>query len=67
MATSAVAKARHITVDDRDPEIGFRREMIMDAGLADAETVGDVLIAECAVAAGLDQHLGEVEDLFGGV
>jgi len=36
-------------------------------GFPDAEAVGDVLIAERAVAAGLDQRLGEIEDLFGGV
>ena len=40
--------------------------MIVDAGFADAEAVGNVLIAEGAVAAGLDQRLGEIEDLFGG-
>ena len=39
----------------------------MDAGLADAERIRDVLITEGAVAAGLDQRLGEIEDLFGGV
>ena len=39
----------------------------MDAGLSDPEAVCDVLIAEGAVAARLDQHLGEIEDLFGGL
>jgi hypothetical protein len=38
----------------------------LSAGLADAERVRDVLIAEGAIAAGLDQRLGEVEDLLGG-
>ena len=56
-----------VAVDDRNPEIGLGREMIMDAGLADSEAVGDVLVAEGAVAAGLDQRLGEIEDLLGGL
>ena len=42
------------------------RKVMVDAGLADAEAVGDVLVAEGAVAASLDQRLGEIENLFGG-
>jgi len=40
--------------------------MIVDARLRDAERVRDVLIAEGAVAARLDQRLGDVENLLGG-
>ena len=67
MAVSAVVEPDDVAVDDGDAEIGLGREMIVDAGLADAEAVGDVLIAERAVAARLDQRLGEIEDLFGGL
>ena len=67
MAASAVIEAGDVAVDHGNAEIGLGREVIVDAGLADAEAVGDVLIAEGAVAAGLDQRLGEIEDLFGGL
>ena len=61
------AESLDIAVDHGNPEFGLRSKMVVDAGLADAEAVGNVLIAERAVAAGLDQRLGEIEDLFGGV
>ena len=67
IAARRVAEARDVAVDDGDAEIGLGREVIVDAGLADAEAVGDVLVAEGAVAAGLDQRLGEIEDLLGGL
>ena len=62
-----VAEAGHVTVDDGDSKVGLGGEMIVDARLADAEAIGDVLVAEGAVAACLNQRLGEIEDLFGGL
>src|SRR5262249_59184325 len=59
------AEARGIAIDDGHAELGLRWKMIMDARLGEAERVRDVLIAEGAVAARLDQRLGEVEDLLG--
>jgi hypothetical protein len=61
------AEAVGVAVDDRQAEIGLRREVIVDAGLADAEGVGNVLVAERVVAARLDQRLGDVEDVRCGV
>jgi hypothetical protein len=57
------AEARDIAIDDGHAELGLRRKMIVDARLGEAERVRDILIAEGAVAARLDQRLGEVEDL----
>jgi hypothetical protein len=59
------AKSLGVAIDDGNAKVGFRREVVVDAGLADAERVGDVLVAEGAVAARLNQRLGHVEDLFG--
>ena len=60
------SEALDIAIDDGNAQIGFRRKMIMDAGLGHAERIGNILIAERAVAARLDQYLGEIEYLFGG-
>ena len=62
-----VPETGNVAVDDGNAEIGLGREMVVDAGLADAEAVGDVLVAEGAVAARLDQRLGKIEDLLGGL
>src|SRR5258708_5868124 len=57
-------KTPDVAFDDRYPEVGFRMEMVVDAGLPDAEAVGNVLVAECAVAACLYQRLSDIEDLI---
>ena len=62
-------KALHLqAVCDRHhrfAERGLRGEMVVNARLPDAECVGDVLITEGAIALGLNQPLGEIENLLG--
>ena len=58
-------EAAGIAIDHRLSQVGLRREVIVDAGLADAQGLGDIGIAEGTVAARLDQRLGEIEDLVG--
>jgi hypothetical protein len=50
-----------------EAEIGLRREMVMNAGLANAEAVGQILIADRAETPRLDQLHRDFDQALGGV
>ena len=57
---------RYVTSDERDPEVGLRREVVMEARLLDAELLRNVGVAERVEAAHLHQTLRDVEDSLRG-
>jgi hypothetical protein len=50
-------KPLRVAIDDGDHQIRFRLEVIVDTRFPDLEGIGDILIAERAAAARLDQSL----------